>query len=218
MEFNIRAEGDRLYLADGLLPGEREFVEVSPGVFQRTDDPDNQLTFRFDENGRVEQLNLILYDTPMDFEPAQWYESNTVLLVLLIGPTLIFLLATIILPLIALYRRIKSRTYQRRQAVAHWLGWLLALLGTLMMGLFVLGDFSPLPFTSPYLNPTAVYAMLTLANVVFILALAVVVMWFTGLWQRYWGLFGSLGYTILGVGALLYIWFSFYNNLIGYQL
>lgn len=217
LEWNIRADGDRLLLDDGLFPGEQTYIQVAPGVFHRADDPDIRLAFQVDENNQVTRMNAILYKIPLDFEPAPWYERNTVLLIVLLGPTLVFLLTVIILPLAALYRRLRKRADEGWSA-AHWLAWLFSLSGLSLMVLFMLGESSPLARLSPHLAPAPVYAFLTFAHVVALLALGVLAMWGIGVRRRYWRFWGAIGYTALAIAALLYLWFSYYNNLLGYQL
>lgn len=216
MELNIQAEGEELLLDVGLFPGEQVYIQTAPGVFQQTNNPDNLLVFQLDENNQVTGLTAILYKIPLDFEPAPWYESNNILLIVLLGPSIIFLLTIIILPLTALYHRLKKRTYERRQVAVRWLAWLFSLSGLSMMFLFMLGETSPLARLSPHLAPVSVYALLTFAHVVALLALVFLAVWGVGLRRRYWHFWGAAGYTILAIAALLYLWFSYYNNLIGY--
>lgn len=218
MELNIRAEEGRLLLEDGLMPGEQVYLQVAPGVFHRADDPDNRLAFQVDGQNQVTGMSAILYNIPLDFERAPWYESNTVLLILLLGPTLIFLLTLIVLPLTSLYYRLKKHTYAPQQLTSRWLAWLFALFGLVVMFLFLMGESSPLAQISPHLNPAPLYLFLTIANGVALLALLFLVWWGVGLWRRYWSMGGAVGYSILAIAALLYLWFSYYNSLLGYQL
>jgi len=86
------------------------------------------------------------------------------------------------------------------------------------MGLFVIGDLSPLPYASPHTSPMTVYGILTIANLVVILALVIIVFWCLAISGQYWGLTGRIGYTILTIGSIAYLWFSIQNSLIGYNL
>ncbi len=218
LEYNIRTDNGRLYLEDGLLAGESEYVEVSTGVFQQIDLPSNQLVFHFDDNGRVSQLNANLYHTPLDFEPVAWYESNPFLLASLIVPFLICLVATITMPVASVIRAFRHVEYSQLEILAHWLGWSFAVSGLFIMGLFVIGDLSPLPYASPHTSPMTVYGILTIANLVVILALVIIVFWCLAISGQYWGLTGRIGYTILTIGSIAYLWFSIQNSLIGYNL
>lgn len=216
LEITIRAEDGRLVAADPLEGVERDYVQVSPGVFARADRPETKLAFVTDERGRVTRMHALLYDLPIDFEPAGWWERNAFLLVLYLAPALVFLLVMVVLPIAALVRKLRKRTRPLEQRRVLWFSWGFSLLGFVIMALFLLGDFSPLLYWSPTTNPVAVYGFLTFAFVTSVLALGVPATWFLALRRKYWGWVGIIAHSVLLVGTLLFIWFSVYNGLFSF--
>jgi len=213
LELNIRAEGDKLITADPLEGVEREYVEVSPGLFARVDRPETKLAFIKDAQGKVIGMQTLLYHTPIDFESVAWWETNTFLLIVLIVPTIVFLFSVIALPILAIVRKFKAKRLTKGQNLILWFSWLFSLFAFVIMALFVLGDISPLPTWSPHTNPFDVYAFLTFAFFTTIAAFGVPLTYFIALRRKYWRWYGVVGHSILLCGALLFIWFGLYNGL-----
>jgi hypothetical protein len=214
LELDVRAEEGRLVTADPLEGVEREYVQVAPGVFERTDRPETRLVFTTDERGRVTGMHALLYHTPIDFEPAGWWESNGFLMLVYLGSTVIFFFAVILLPIAALLRKLRKRERTPDQRRALWMNWGISLLCLIVLAMFVLGDVSPLPYLSPSANPVAVYGFLTLAFVTTLLALGVPATYYLAIRKRLWRWLGYVAHSVLLFGSLLFLWFSVYNGLL----
>ncbi|WP_282777179.1 serine hydrolase domain-containing protein [Phaeodactylibacter xiamenensis] len=213
LELSIRAEGGRLLTSDPLEQVERAYVETSPGVFTRTDRPENKLAFLTDAQGRVTRMHAELYRVPMDFEAAGWWERNSFLMVVLLVPTVVYFLTVLILPLAALIGKLRKREKTKAQRRILQFSWLFSLFALVVMMLFVLGDLSPLPYWSPVTSPAAVYGFLGFAFLTSVLALGVPVSWYFAIRRHTWQWRGHIAHTLFLLGTLLFLWFSVYNGL-----
>lgn len=94
--------------------------------------------------------------------------------------------------------------------MARWLAWVISALYLLFLGLFVVGisDLSITPLAKAALAVALVATVLT-AGMVACADLA---------WQRrYWSVVGQAHYSLVTLGALAFIWFLNYWNLLGFR-
>ena len=213
LELDIKAKGNNLVFTDPLEGIEREYVEIAPDLFSRLDRPEVKLAFIKDEAGKVSGIQSMLYHTALDFERVAWWETNTFLLILLIFPTIIFFLSTLIIPIKVLIRRLRKKTWTKPESSILWFNWVFSLLGFIIMAFFVLGDLSPLPFLSPQINAVAVYSFLTATLLVSIMAVGVTFTFFIAIRSTFWRWYGILGHLVLSVASLLFLVFSVYSDI-----
>jgi CubicO group peptidase (beta-lactamase class C family) len=109
---------------------EETFVEVRPGVF-RSPKSYFAIAFRSDADGNVTHIELGY----RAFEKIAWYETLAIQRGLWIGFSIVFLIATLALPILAWRRRPRTRMAQ----IALGLAWLVALLNLIfLIGLAIL--------------------------------------------------------------------------------
>jgi hypothetical protein len=179
-------------------------------VFQQVDGRET-LAFRADTHGQITYMfkgNLPIYG----YAKLDWYEALPMQYGLLAGCVVLFLSALVIWPIGWLITRRKAGPQARGAILARWLVWSICAINILFMILFVvsLQDLAlfPTALTKVALGLALAAAVLTVVAVAGT-ALA---------WRRsYWGVIGRAHYTLVTLGALAFIGFLNYWNLLGFR-
>lgn len=181
------------------------FVEVRPAVF-RSPKNDFAIAFRSDADGNVTHIELGY----RSFERIAWYETLAIQRGLWLGFGIVFLLATIALPILAWLRRPRTRMAQ----VALGAAWLMAALNLI----FLIGVAILLPkayqlgleYGMPPLLTVLFWLPCLTAVLAILMLLTLPLVW----WRSSWRLVGRAGYTLLVVGALGFIPLLSYWNVL----
>jgi hypothetical protein len=181
------------------------FVEVRPGVF-RSPSSYFAMAFRSDGAGQVTHIELGY----RSFERIAWYETLAIQRGVWLGFGIIFLIATIALPILAWRRRPRRPTTQ----IALGLAWLVAALNLIfLIGLAILLpkayelglEYGMPPLLSLLFLLPRIAALLTI-----VLLLVLPLIW----WRSSWRLGGRALYTLLVVATLAFIPLLRYWNLL----
>ncbi len=211
--------------SDGALQIEQtqtRLVPVAPLLF-RDDTYGMPVVFRQDAGGNITHL-LIANRPDQTFEKLTWFEAPTFHYALLLICVLLFL--SVIVGAVAgwFIGRFRRKSASQQPGLARAARWLLALIAAL--NLLALIDFTVV-FVGGYgaladavlkgdassmnvpLLLWLIAAILTVGAVVF-----VVLAWK----NRYWSPLARAHYTLVTLGALAFIWFLNYWNLLGWRL
>ena len=168
------------------------------------------VAFRADDQGRI--TYMFQGNLPINgYSKLAWYESLAVQYGLLIGCMLLFL-STLMFALIGWLATRRKGDPQPRQAMrAHWLAWGTSALYLLFLILFVIGIFD---LTITPLVKAALVVALVAAGLTAGLVARPILVWR----RRYWSVVGRAHYSLLALGAVAFVWFLNYWNLLGFRL
>jgi len=206
----VSATTDGYLTIAGLSQETTRWVEVAPLLFHQVGGQET-VAFRADEQGRI--TYLFQGNLPINgYSKLAWYETLPFHYGLLGGCVVLFLSALVVWPIGWLVARRKGAPRPRLAGLARWLAWGISGLYVLFLILFVvsISDLSqfPTPLTKVALGLVLLAAGLTVGAVA-CTALA---------WQRrYWSLIGRAHYSLVTLGALAFIWFLNYWNLLGFR-
>lgn len=181
------------------------FVEVRPGVFRS---PKNYfaIAFRSDGAGQVTHIELGY----RSFERIAWYETLAIQRGLWIGFGILFLIATIALPILAWRRWPRTRTAQ----IALGLVWLVAALNLIfLIGLAILLP-KAYELGLEYGLPPILTILFWLPRITALLTILLLLTLPMILWRSSWRLGGRAVYTLLVVATLAFIPLLRYWNLL----
>jgi len=167
--------------------------------------------FRADDQGQI--TYLFQGNLPIEgYRKLTWYENPRLHYGVLAGCVALFLSVLVGWPIGWLVARRTAAPQPRLAGLAGWLAWVISALYVLFLILFVvsISDLSQFPtaLTKAALGLALLATTLTAGMVAF-----------AGLaWrQRYWSVIGRAHYTLVTLGALAFIWFLNYWNLLGFR-
>jgi CubicO group peptidase (beta-lactamase class C family) len=204
----VSAAADGYLTIAGMSQVPTQWVEVAPLLFHQVDSQET-VAFRADDQGQITYLfrgNLPI----VGYRKLAWYEPIPLQYGLLAGCVVLFLSTLVVWPIGWLVVRRKGAPRPRLAVLARWLAWGISALYLLFLVLFVVGisDLSITPLAKAALGVALVATALT-AGMVTCAGLA---------WQRhYWSVVGRAHYTLVTLGALAFIWFLNYWNLLGFR-
>jgi CubicO group peptidase (beta-lactamase class C family) len=206
----VSAGADGYLTIAGLSQEPTQWVETESLVFQQVGGQET-LAFRADAQGQV--TYLFKGNLPINgFRKLAWYEAIPLHYGLLAACVGLFLSALLIWPIGWLVMRRKAAPRPRGAGLAHWLAWSISALNVLFLILFVVS------LQDLALFPTAL-TKLALGLALLAAALSVAAVAGTALaWRRrYWSVVGRAHYTLVTLGAVAFIWFLNYWNLLGFR-
>jgi hypothetical protein len=184
---------------------EDTLVALRLGVF-RSPTSYFALAFRSDGAGQVTHIEL----GDRAFERIAWYETLAIQRGLWLGCGIVFLIATIVLPILAWRRRPRTRTAQ----IACGLAWLVAALNLLFLtGVAILLPKAyalGLEYGMPPILTVLFWLPRVTGPLAILLFLALPLIW----WRSRWVLGGRAGYTLLVVAVLGFIPLLSYWNVL----
>lgn len=201
---------DNRLVIPGLLGDVKQYVEVAPGVVREAD---GDRTIAFVEDGKGEVVGMVGQFAFIPFYKLRWYEAAPFHFTLLAFCALFFLVAVV--SALRHWRADKAGPKDAR-----WARLNLGVLGALNLA-FVVGFASILAAGLDELIfaiPSGLYAVLTLPLVGSVLTLVALFLlgrvWRNGYWTR-----GSrILHTAGVVGAIAFLWFLNFWNLLGYRI
>ena len=193
----------------------REWVEVEPLVFQRTDE---QVAVAFEEDAAGNVARLY---TPIPFDRIPWYEVKSFMFGLAGAALLVFVSALIALPASRWVRRKSPAPSSRGEKTAQWIVLGVCALNVLFFVAFIVLaiqygaleggggtelDYGLPPLLAALLLVPVVSVLLTAAA-----AISAVVVWINGSWS----IAARVHYSLVVVAAIAFAWFLDYWNLLG---
>ncbi len=207
---SVTPTADNKLVIPGLLGDVRQYVEVAPGVVREAD---GDRTIAFVEDGKGEVVGMVGQFAFIPFYKLRWFEAPPFHFALLGYCVLFFLVAVV-----SALRHWKSDKAGPRSARSARLN--LGALGALNL-LFVVGFASIIAAGLDELIfaiPKSLYAVLTLPLVAGVLALVAAFLvgrvWREGYWTRGARILHTAGV----VGAIAFLWFLNFWNLLGYRI
>lgn len=206
----ISATEDGYLTLSGLSREPTKWVEIAPLLFHQVGGQET-MAFRADDQGRIRYMfqgNLPIYG----YGKLAWYEMLSFQYGLLVVCIALFLSALVVLPIGWLLARRKAVPQPQGLAWACWLAWGTSALYVLFLILFAvsLQDLSQFP-------TSLTKAALGMALVAMVLTVGMAACSSFAWWQRSWSIIGRSYYTLITLGALGFVWFLSYWNLIGFQ-
>jgi hypothetical protein len=207
---SVSATDDGYLAISGLSQEATSWVETAPLVFQQVGGQET-IAFRADAQGRISYL--FKGNLPINgYRRLVWYEALPVQYSLLAGCVVLLFSALLGWPIGWLATRRKAAPQPGLAGMARWLAWVVSTLDLRFLILFVvsLQDLTrfPTPLTKVALGMALVATILTIGMV----ASA------AGAWRRrYWNVAVRAYYTLITLGALAFVWFLNYWNLLGFQ-
>jgi len=193
---------------------EWRFVEVEPLYFRQVDAPFH-IVFREDDRGRI--THMFTDYTPMfAFEKLRWYGTPAFNMALALGCVLMFvsMIPVVLIRFIRNRRSSGDRKPAPRGARAAY--WIIVGISVLNL-LFVVGTVlwgNPVPVFGVSMIYRIVLGVGVLAAVLTVGALLYSVL----AWKNsYWGIAARVHYTLVTVGAVAFVWFLNYWNLLGWR-
>ncbi len=215
---SVRATADGQLVTEGVGfdAAPRRWVEVEPLAFREVDGQES-LVFHTDCPGGA--TRLFVGNFPVwAFEKLAWYESVPFQVGWLAGCLLLFLSALLVWPLQGLVSRWHGAAkYPRpvRPHLARWLALALSGLNVLFLIGFAVWYFGF--YDLPYDVPPPVVAWLVIPLLTTSLAAGLIVCTLLAWRESYWSLAGRLHYTLVTLGALAFVWWLNYWNLLGFR-
>lgn len=209
VEMKVRVEDGQLVMGSGAE--EQRFEPIGDNLFQQIDGPD-QLAFRTNEEGKVTAMGFnFMPDMPL--VPAKLTERSSFWLPL-IGTSLVLFLATLIVSIVNIK---KFPKWIMREKVAYSLVNATAGLGILTSVLIVTNvmNMDTLARLSEVTLP--VKLILILPIIFSVLTIALIPATFQVWREKYWGIIGRIGYTVIFVAAFVLMAFFKYWHLFGWQ-
>ncbi|RJP23077.1 MAG: class A beta-lactamase-related serine hydrolase [Candidatus Abyssobacteria bacterium SURF_5] len=193
-----------------------KWVQIEPLVFQRVDG-DGFVAFSEDRSGRITHMFIdaipIQYTTKL-----RWYQENAFHFAIAGSSILVFLSACIAWPLRALVSRVRGRpdAGTRGNRIAR----LLAGFASALHVAFVLGFILIMPKAMGELYhgvPPVLIALLCVPILAAILTAGAMVFAIPAWKHGYWSVAGRLHYTLVLIGAVVFIFFLNHWNLLGFR-
>jgi CubicO group peptidase (beta-lactamase class C family) len=206
----VSATADGYLEIAGMSAEPTQWVEIAPLVFRQVDGQETAV-FREDSQGRITHLFKGNYPI-VGFNRLTWYDTLPFHYGLLVGSIVLFLSALILWPIGWLVARWKGTRRPRLAGLARWLAWGVSALYMLFLILFVVG----ISDVSHGIAPLA-QAALVVALVATTLAVGMVACAGLAWKRRYWSVVGRVHYSLVTLGALAFIWFLNYWNLLGFR-
>jgi hypothetical protein len=202
---------DGYLLISGLSREPTHWAELEPYVFRQADGQE-LVAFRADAQSRI--THLFQGNLPIaSFRRLAWYEALGLHYAILAGCVALFII-TLVVAGISWLRRRRERSPEPRPArIARRLALLVSTLFLLFLILFVV-SLSDLPqFPTPLTRTALTAALAASVSTVAVVGFAILA------WRRgYWRLIGRIHYSVLALGALAFVWWLGYRNLLGYWL
>jgi CubicO group peptidase (beta-lactamase class C family) len=212
MQVDDPGDGTLLVSVEGLA---FHFGEVEPLFFRQVDGPFS-MVFRQDGRGRITEM----YTDVMPQYGAvklQWYEATPFNMALALSCVLVFLCMLVVAAIRALRRRRagSEATPEPRLARVAWrmLVWICALNLLFIVGTALWGN----PPTELHEVSFIAKVVLGLGVVAAVLTVGAVVFSVLAWKDRYWGIVSRLFYSIVTIGAVAFVWFLNYWNLLGWR-
>jgi CubicO group peptidase (beta-lactamase class C family) len=201
--------------ADGrLLFRNKTWLEIEPLVFQEWGGQD-KIVFQQDKSGAVKRM-IYSRMPPVIFLRAPWHLNPNLHMLVLLFCLLLFL-STLRWSLGALWRRICKRTDSWGPVTA-WGRWLMSGLGILNL-VFILGFLFVLrdPLVVIYGVPAPLKILLILPLLALVPAFGTVWLAVSAWANKTETVYRCLYYSLLALAGLLFLWFLYYWNLLGYR-
>ncbi len=206
----VSATDDGYLTISGLSREPTTWVETAPLVFQQVGGQET-LAFRADDRGRI--TYLFQGNLPINgFRKLAWYDVLRLHYGVLAGSVGLFLSALVILPIGWLVTRRKAAPRPRGAGLARWLAWGISTLYVLFLILFVVSIRDLALFPTSLTKVALGFALVAVG-----LTVGMVVCASLAWRRRYWGVVGRIYYSLLTLGALGFIWFLNYWNLLGFR-
>jgi len=193
----------------------KQYVEIEPLVF-REKNGEGLVAFREDSDGQI--MHLFLGGSPHQaFIKRAWYQTSIFHLPVL-GITILMFLSVLVWPIGALRRKVCKTSLDGNPApqAARWLAGGMSALCIV----FLLGCGFMLRNAEQYFMagiPLAFKILLLLPLVAALLALGVLVFTFLGWIKSYWIGCSRVHYTLIFLAFVVFLWFLYYWNLLGFQ-
>jgi hypothetical protein len=189
--------------------GDQRFAEIEPGLFRQVDG-ERLLTFQRDNQGSVTHL----FWGPLAYFKAAPYQTLEFQLPFVGACLMLFVSTLVVFPVAFLLRwRRGGDTPPGTARAARWLGAVTSALNLALSACLLL---LLLDFAQTYIWPTGIVSvimrlwLLSVPLTVGIVVLAVLA------WRgRYWGVAGRVHYTLVALGAVMFVSFLGNWNLIG---
>jgi hypothetical protein len=213
--FNISLLEDEALLVTTPF-GPQRFVETEPLLFRQVTGDDLLL---FEENDEGEITHAYLDSFPMmAMEKLAWYEVP-LLHYLLLGVSLLLFLSYLVAAPVYYYVR---RTYDRDRpggafaTIARWNLGMTAVLALVSLVVTIIALSNTIALMTGETTLLQIAGALNVIIVIF--TLEAVIFTFVAWMQRYWRFPARLHYTLVTLGAVGFVWFLYYWNLLGWQL
>lgn len=221
-QIHVRAEGGEIRLGSFVPGGGELAIETEPGLFRREDKPEEYLVFREDAGGVPYAFQGGVTGAAVaTLERVPWYEADTLHFGLLAFCVLAFASALVFWPIGALGRRLLRRPLRSPKPArrARLLAWAVALLGLLVIAGIVAALAG---LRASYIldggPPPVLPAALALGVVCALLTVPLVFCAYRAWRGRWWGLIGRAHYSLVALGAVGFVSFLAYWNLLGFWL
>lgn len=212
MIMGIAVQADKDGLRVPMLDNAR-FVQVDPLTFRQVDD-NTQLVFKEDSSGNVTQA--FLGSNPQTaLIKNRWFETPVFNLTLL-GLCIVLFLSFEIAGGVALFVRRKRAIPQPvtgLERTAQFVAGLVSILSLLILGSACASIFN---MYGLYIGHLPLWTFIpVLSSIVALLTLGMII--FTALaWtRRFWDLGGRIHYTLVSLGAIGFVWFIYFWNILG---
>jgi CubicO group peptidase (beta-lactamase class C family) len=193
----------------------KPYVEIAPLLY-REKKGQNLVAFREDSRGRI--THMFLGRSPhAAFIKRAWHET-TLFHVPVLGIIILIFLSILVWPIGALRRKLCRTSYQGSQApkTARWLASGMSMLCLI----FLVGCAILLSNLNQYFMtgiPLAFKILLVLPLVAAVLAVGVLVFTCLGWWKSYWIGCSRVHYTLVLLAFVVFLWFLYYWNMLGFQ-
>lgn len=211
--------------SDGALqiePTQTRLVPVAPLLF-REETYGMPVVFRQDAGGNITHL-LIGNRPDQTFEKLSWFEAPTFHFALLLICALLFIsvaIAAVAGWFINRFRRASALQAPRMARAARWLLALVAALNLLAFVYFIVvfvGNYDALAWAFTKGDASSMHGPLLLWLIAAIATVGAGIFTVLAWKNRYWNALARIHYTLVTLGALAFIWFLNYWNLLGWRL
>lgn len=216
---------DEGYLLVNFFGDLNQFTEVEPGVYTNRLTEGTRLlrtlVFETDEAGRI----MLYPDGPMTLMKAPWYSTGSFNIFLLALSLLVLVGSTVGWIIVGLRRfwgrRQETQIPEDNPGAARASRWA-AIIFTLLTLVFLLGAASVIGQIDPafgvprifFEEPPGFAVLMTLPLLVAVAGAVVVFFAVLAWWKGYWQLRGRIYYTLFTSGALAFLWFLYFWNLL----
>lgn len=213
MLMTINVQADQSGLTATLPSSKEHFVEVEPLVFRQVND-DALLVFR--ENGSGNVTQAFYSPAPLTaLEKNRWFEAPAFNLSLLAACIILFL-SYLIAALIASFIRRKGGEHALASSLERVVQTVASLTSFLCLALLFSAFASLFNTLGLYTGTLPLWTFIPLLSIIIVL-LTLSMIGFTLLsWkQGFWSLTGRIHYTLVTLGAVGFVWFMYFWNLLG---
>jgi CubicO group peptidase (beta-lactamase class C family) len=206
----VSASNDGDLMIAGLSREPTQWVEVAPMVFRQMNGQET-VVFRVDQQGQI--THLFQGNDPIEgYRKLAWYENPQLHYGLLAGCVVLFLSVLVVWPIGWLVARRKTAPRLRLAVLARSLAWGISALNVLFLILFVVSISDLSQFPTLLTKGALVLALVAAGLTVGAVACTALV------WRlRYWNVIARAHYTLLTLGALIFIWVLNQWNLLGFR-